>query len=111
MDNLLITFFEIVYNEPMPKESKNLGITKACPECRKILIKSANIIGNGSFKTKCPHCNSFITISIGQKTFINVFKAVSVIILVISAVQLFVLNGLNQKFAYLINNYVSTINK
>lgn len=90
----------------MAKESKNLGITKACPECRKILIKSANIIGNGSFKTKCPHCHSLITIEIGQRTFVNVFKVLAVMIVIVSVAQLFFISGLNSKVAFLIENYV-----
>lgn len=44
----------------MKKESKNTGITKACPNCRKILIKSGNFAGTGSFYTKCPHCKTIV---------------------------------------------------
>lgn len=113
MGGMWITVFDSIlyirYNKFMEKESKNLGITKACPECRRILIKSANIIGHGSFKTKCPHCKTLITLEVGQKTFINVFKTAILIVFIISAIQIFVLNSLNDKFAYLLNSYVPTL--
>jgi phage FluMu protein Com len=100
----------MLYNNGMGKESKNLGITKACPECRKILIKSANIIGNGSFKTKCPHCKSLIEVQVGQKTFISLFKAIAVVVLIISVVQLFLISGLNTKFAYVLDKFNLDVN-
>lgn len=36
------------------------GITKACPNCKKIVLRYANFKGEGGFETKCPHCDSLV---------------------------------------------------
>lgn len=48
------------------KASKDLGITKSCPNCKKTIIKSILFIGTGTFEMKCPHCQSFVAVSLGQ---------------------------------------------
>lgn len=58
----------------MTKGSKNLGITKACPECRKTSLMGFIFIGSGTGKTKCPHCKSLLQIDISQKTIITLTK-------------------------------------
>lgn len=67
----------------MTKESKNLGISKACPECRKTLLAAVDIEGIGKFKAKCPHCGNLILIEISQKTTIKLSKVVTSILIVI----------------------------
>lgn len=71
------------------KESKNLGITKACPECRRTLIKSANMVGTGAFHTKCPHCKSLILIEIGQKTYFTLKKVLLILVLLLACLGLY----------------------
>lgn len=66
----------------MPKTSKNLGFSKACPECRKTIINSALLVGNGTFKTKCPHCLNIIQIEIGQKTYFTLTKVVIILAII-----------------------------
>lgn len=44
----------------MKKESKNTGISKACPKCRKMIIGAANLTGIGSWRVKCPYCGALI---------------------------------------------------
>lgn len=60
----------------MSKPSKRLGISKACPNCRKTLIKNANIKGVGVFLTRCPHCKILVEIDISQKASINLTKII-----------------------------------
>lgn len=70
------------YDRGMKKESKNLGASKACPECRKTVIAAANAEGTGSFRTKCPHCGTLILVEIGQKTFFTLSRvAIAIVIL------------------------------
>lgn len=89
----------------MKKESKNLGLSKACPSCRKTLIKSANIIGVGNFKTKCPHCGSLIKVEIGQKSFITLTKVSICLLLVIGIYQIITIIGVKNSVATIINSY------
>lgn len=56
------------------KQSKNLGINKACPHCKKTIIKSVNMLGQGNFDTKCNHCQALVHIEVGQKAFITLTK-------------------------------------
>lgn len=49
------------------KQSKNLGISKACPNCRKTLLRDVNVIGEGNLKTKCPHCKNLVKVEIHRK--------------------------------------------
>jgi len=73
------------------KESKNLGITKSCPKCRKTLIKSILFSGEGSFETKCPHCNEFVCIKLTQKNYVLITTvALSLTVLVVVGSYLFV---------------------
>lgn len=65
------------------KLSKNLGITKSCPECRKTLIKAVNFQGEGSFKTKCPHCKSLIMVEVKPKTMVTLSKIVILIVIIV----------------------------
>lgn len=60
----------------MPKQSKKLGISKACPNCRKTILKNANMKGEGIFLTRCPHCKTLVEIDISQKTNINLTKII-----------------------------------
>lgn len=48
--------------------SKNLGLTKSCPECKKTLLKEVNLDGKGILKVKCPHCKTPVKVKIEQKT-------------------------------------------
>ena len=89
----------------MKKESKNLGISKACPECRKTIIKSANILGNGSLSLKCPHCKNLIKVEIGQKTSITLTKVLLTFLIAIGIFQIFTLTGLKDSFTAMIQNY------
>lgn len=89
----------------MGKESKNLGITKACPECKKIVIRDGNFNGSGSFKIKCPHCvrenkDTLIEIKINPQTTMLLSK-----IAVISAIIILIaLNGIQLVKAQRDNN-------
>lgn len=61
----------------MKKESKNLGIAKACPDCKKTIIKSANFSGTGSFSLKCPHCKALVVIQVNPQTTMTLTKVFS----------------------------------
>jgi len=89
----------------MKKESKNLGLSKACPSCRKTLIKAANIIGVGKFKTKCPHCHALIQVEIGQKSYFTLTKVLICLFFVISLYQIVVITGVENSVMAIINNY------
>ncbi len=43
----------------MPK-----GCTKACPKCKKILLRYAKFDGSGGFETRCPHCEALVKVVI-----------------------------------------------
>lgn len=64
----------------MKKESKNLGITKACPNCRKTLLKSANFFGQGSFQTKCPHCKNLVLVELNPHPFVKLTSLLPIIL-------------------------------
>lgn len=93
------------------------GITKACPECRKILIASAEMIGYGQFEQniKCAYCGTRLKIVVGQKTFIAISKIIGIVFIVSfiasSFYQLAVLTQLNANLSYLIQNYDFNIQK
>lgn len=76
----------------MNKESKNLGVTKACPECKKVVIRDGNFNGTGSFRTKCPHCKSLVLVQINPKPLITVTK-----LLIIGAIIILVTILINTK--------------
>ncbi len=65
----------------MKKEPKNLGISKACPSCHKIVVRDINIEGEGKLKTKCPHCKELVLLEITKKIVVNVIK-ISVVVLI-----------------------------
>lgn len=55
------------------KQSKNLGIRKSCPTCRKTVIVDGEFEGKGKFKILCPHCfkegkRTLVEIEINKKT-------------------------------------------
>lgn len=62
----------------MSKEFKNSGITKACPYCRKIIIKEGKFNGQGIFKMKCPNCQKVLSVNVDLQMIIKA----SVLILV-----------------------------
>ena len=78
-------------------KSKNLGISKACPECRKTLLNSAELTGTGKFKTKCPHCKTLVQVEIGQKNFILLTKAVLFTLILINIYQIYTLLELRKE--------------
>lgn len=43
------------------------GITLPCSGCKQILLRYANIKGEGSFETRCPHCQATNMVTISQK--------------------------------------------
>lgn len=59
-------------------KTKNLGITQACPECKKPLFRDAVFSGEGSFSVKCGHCQNptYYKVKIGNKTYIDLTKIV-----------------------------------
>lgn len=93
----------------MKKESLNLGARKACPECKKLFTKAANIIGEGSKVTlsqMCPHCKTQITIEVGHKPYVRVYKTkVAAIIAIFIAISLVLLLGANAQLVSLSDNY------
>lgn len=62
----------------MKKESKNLGVRRACEVCKKVIVKNINLTGTGTFIVKCPHlindepCATFNKIIIGAETHVTV---------------------------------------
>lgn len=69
----------------MKKESKNLGTTKACPNCKKVLVSKANFTGIGQEEIKCPHCGTRYKKEINQKTVITL--TIITLILVVLGVR------------------------
>lgn len=70
------------------KTSKNSGLTKSCPSCRKTIIKSINFSGSGTMEMKCPHCGSHVSVELGQRSIVTIRKkelpiAISIIAIVI----------------------------
>lgn len=66
------------------KESKNLGITKSCPECKKTIFRGLKFVGDSSEQTiKCPHCQTPLFIVVTKKTVVIISKAVLIIFLII----------------------------
>lgn len=47
------------------------GITIACPHCKKVLVRYANIAGDGSFEMLCPHCSELVVVAMGQKPWLT----------------------------------------
>lgn len=70
-------------------QSKQLGISKACPECKKTLIAAADIEGIGTFKTKCPHCGNLILIEIGHKTTLTMTKILIALLFISGGVYMY----------------------
>lgn len=70
----------------MKKESKNLGITKACPKCKKMLIRNMNITGFGKFTTKCPHCQEIVVVDINSLPNVTItqLKLIGLVIVILS---------------------------
>lgn len=58
----------------MNKNSKQLGLTKPCPFCKKTIIKSIMFSGTGTFETKCPHCKVLVVITLEQKNTVVIKK-------------------------------------
>ncbi len=59
------------------------GFTKACPSCRKVLLRYANFKGEGSFETRCPHCGVLVLVKLEVEPCIKIEKIVKVAILII----------------------------
>jgi len=59
----------------MPQK-QGKGITKACPFCKKVLLKNCKINGEGQLECKCPYCNKVVNVSITMDTNIQVDKNV-----------------------------------
>lgn len=100
----------------MAKQSKNLGVRKACENCHKTLIKAADIKDSGAdkilIKDTCRHCKVPMTIEIGKKTYIEVYKTILALLLAAtSIISLWKVTGLNTKFALLIDTYGFNIRK
>lgn len=93
----------IWYTFYVKKESKNLGISKPCPECKKTLINFAEIEGKGSFRTKCPHCGSLIHVEIKQKHAFTLSKVIKIVsfLLIISLVR----------YIYIIDRKITIVEK
>lgn len=64
----------------MKKESKNTGISRACPNCRKMVVRAANFSALGSWFMKCPHCKNLLLAEIKPSLIITALT-VAVIIL------------------------------
>ena len=58
----------------MKKPSKNTGVTKSCPDCKKAMIFKANYTGEGTEEFMCKHCGSLFNRTITQKTVITLTK-------------------------------------
>lgn len=87
----------------MKKESKNLGISKACPSCRKTIIRDGNFEGKGSFSFKCPHCLEFVVIDINPITTMKVSKRN----ILISVVVLFSITGIGFTYKTLVADKIN----
>lgn len=72
------------------KESKNLGISKSCPACRKTIIRDSNFSGTGYFHMKCPHCKTLIKIDVNPKTTLSLKIVLLAIIVLIASFSVFV---------------------
>lgn len=64
----------------MKKENK--AGTKLCPNCRKVIFKSSEFDGIGSFITRCPHCQTTILIQLTKKVLVGI-TIVSVFLLLL----------------------------
>lgn len=65
------------------------GITLPCADCKQILLRYANILGDGSFEMICPHCGKLNKVAISQKTHITT-TIIVVLLVVITGVSLWV---------------------
>lgn len=88
----------------------NKGITKPCPECKKILLSSADMAGYGEFKQniKCAYCGTLVRVEVTTKpkTYITITKVLGLITLIgLCAWQVILSLGINSKFTYLITTY------
>lgn len=97
----------------MSEESKNLGKRLPCPECRSLFTKAADIKDLASGKiyiqNNCRFCNTPITIEMGVKPYVKIYKTLKIagfVLIVLSNLYLtFSLIGLNKQVTFLINNY------
>lgn len=65
------------------------GITLPCSQCKDILLRYANIKGDGSFEMLCPHCQTLNVIHITQKSVITSTLKILVTAFVILSVTYF----------------------
>lgn len=74
------------------------GLTKACPFCRKILLRYSTVVGEGSFETRCPHCDKLVKVNFGRVPFITIAKVTIVagILLIAGIYQFNIISGLRQ---------------
>lgn len=95
----------------MKKVSQNLGITKSCPDCGRVLIKNSNFTGTGYFYVMCPFCYKtydkkvYVRVDVISTTSINLTKILMIALLII--VGTFFVAGLH----IVPNNYVDSIVK
>ena len=96
----------------MKKLSKNEGKTSACPACKKTLIKSANLLGQGNFRTKCPYCQSVILVEIKQESSIRtvLIKLGILSLIAVGLYQVYNLAEIKNAVMAVINQYNIDIN-
>lgn len=89
------------------KESKNLGERLPCPECRLLFTKVADVkdlVGGKVFiQNNCRFCKTPVTIEMGVKPYVKIYKTVRVlgiIVLILSnAYLIYSLKNLNLQVA------------
>lgn len=75
----------------MKKDSKNLGITKSCPICKKVVFRGLIFDGNASSETiKCPHCQTILMRTISKKMIVTFIQlTILIVIIFLSGVFIF----------------------
>lgn len=63
------------------------GITLPCSGCKQILLRYANMEGQGSFEMRCPHCQKTNLIKITQKSEIKATIVVVLFVLVMIGIM------------------------
>lgn len=65
----------------MKKQSKDLGITGACPHCKRTLFRDMCIDGEGSIVLKCPNkeCFKKVPVILIKKTVVKILIFILII--------------------------------
>lgn len=75
--------YHIIILYIVKKESKNSGISKACPKCGKMVLSEGNFFAQGYWKLKCPYCGTRLRAEIIMKIVITVLTILLITVLTI----------------------------